>query len=86
MVTSITVDPADDRIDDQMAKAWWVSVRRTNWLTRKRRWNFSLHLCASVFQQKEMVMVCDKERCIWAYSGSELCMNDSMMYLFIKSS
>ena len=30
MVTSVTVDPADDRIDDQKAKAWWVSVRQTN--------------------------------------------------------
>ena len=29
MVTSVNVAPADDRIDDQGAKAWWVSVRQT---------------------------------------------------------
>jgi len=23
LVTSVTVDPADDQIDDQGAKAWW---------------------------------------------------------------
>ena len=51
MVTSVTVAPADDRIDDQGAKAWWVSVRQTNWLTQERHWN-SVHLSASVFQQK----------------------------------
>ena len=48
MVTSVTVDPADDQIDDQRAQAWWVSFRWTNW----RGWNFSVHLGASVFQQK----------------------------------
>ena len=53
MVTSVTVDPADDHIDDPEAKAWWVSVRRTNWLTRKRRWNFSVHLCAYLFSQEK---------------------------------
>ena len=30
VVSSVTVDPADDQIDDQGAKAWWVSFRRTN--------------------------------------------------------
>ena len=39
--TSVTVDPAEDQIDDQKAKAWWV-------------W------------KREMVMVCDEGRCIWA--------------------
>ena len=30
MLNSVTVAPADERIDDTGAKAWWVSVRRTN--------------------------------------------------------
>ena len=41
VVTSVTVDPADDRIDDQGAKAWWVSFR---------------HLCSSLFPKGGYVM------------------------------
>ena len=62
--TSVTVDPAEDQIDDQKAKAWWISLRGTNWLTWKGRWNFSVHLCASVFQQKGDGH--GEGRCIWA--------------------
>ena len=61
LVTSVTVDPADDQIDDQGAKAWWVSFRRTNWLTWKRLWNFSVH----PFSNKREMVICEG-RCIWA--------------------
>ena len=62
LVTSVTVDPAEDQIDDQKAKAWWISLRGTNWLTWKRLWNFSVHPFSN---KREMVMVCEG-RCIWA--------------------
>ena len=61
--TSVTVDPADDQIDDQKAKAWWISLRGTNWLTWKGRWNFSVSV--HPFSNKREMVICEG-RCIWA--------------------
>ena len=66
MVTSVTVDPGDDRIDDRVAKAWCVSVRGANCLTTRRHWNFSVHLRHPFSNKREMVILSNKQPRNWA--------------------